>query len=155
MPGPPVAPLPDHGFFLLSPLQNFLCLGSGLAQHQLRLPLCLLPAVKPKLLRGDKCLVHCPLAIAEGTQLLLRTPKPLLVLGTIAQQPLQLFGDGLLELVDLGPGVAAQGAGELMRPPVERRQMERMIGAPASRSPNKMVPTRMIVAPSSTAIGKS
>ena len=74
------------------------------------------------------------------------------MLGPVAEQPLELLGDGELELVNLIPIVTAERPGEFLRPDVERGQVEGMVVAHVSRAPNRTVPNLIMVAPSSTAM---
>jgi hypothetical protein len=53
----------------------------------------------------------------------------------------------------LGPVVSAECAGKFLGPDIQRGEVKSMIVTHAVRSPNNTVPTRIIVAPSSTAIG--
>ena len=77
----------------------------------------------------------------------------LLVLSTVAQQAIQFLGYRQLEFVDLGPVVAAKHTSKFLGTDIQRRQMEGMIVGHVDRSPKRTVPSRIIVAPSSTAIG--
>jgi hypothetical protein len=75
------------------------------------------------------------------------------VLGPVSQQPLQLVRHRELELIYLTGVISAERTLKLLRPHIERREMKRVIVAHGLRSPNSTVPSLIIVAPSSTAIG--
>ena len=153
VPGRPAAP-PNRSF------PDGLLLAAGLGQqlHGLRprlpddhfgFPVRLLLGFGPQLLGGDERVVHRPFPVAEGPQLLLHVPQPLLPLQPLAQQPLDLFGHAQLEIVHLGAVVAPEAGRELLGPHIVRSQMKGVVGH--VRSPNSRVPNRTIVAPSSTA----
>ena len=73
--------------------------------------------------------------------------------GLLAQDPLQLVGHPGAKILDPERLVAAQAAPELLLPDVERGEMEGGLAhAVVSLGPNRTVPKRITVAPSSTAV---
>ena len=132
-------------------LHDTLRLRAGLLEHQLRLPCRLLPAVGPELLGRHQRFVHRPLPLPIAAQLLLRALEPLVGLHPVAHQPLQLLGEVELELIHLGTVVPPHRPHELLGAHIERGEAEDLV-AHRARSPNRIVPSRTIVAPSSTAV---
>src|SRR3989454_4092472 len=98
-------------------------------------------------------LVHGALPLPVHTQLLPQGRQPLFEHRLLAQDPLELVRDAHAEVVDAQRLVAPQAAAELLLPDVVRRQVERVAAhvAARSRGPNRTVPKRITVAPSSTA----
>ena len=68
-----------------------------------------------------------------------------------AREPLHFLGDLIPELVDAGRIVAAQRPTEVVAPHIQRGKMKRFVYHLAL-APKRVVPSRTIVAPSSTAI---
>src|SRR5207245_356472 len=79
--------------------------------------------------------------------------QPLFAHRLLAQDPLELVRDAHAEVVDAQRLVAPQAAAELLLADVVRREVERVAAhvAARSRGPNRTVPKRITVAPSSTA----
>jgi len=106
-----------------------------------------------QLLRRDERLVHRALALPVHAQLLTERRQPLFEHRLLAQDPLELVGHAHAEVLDAERLVAAQAAAELLLPHVVGREVERVAAhvAARSRGPNRTVPKRITVAPSSTA----
>src|SRR5438445_231257 len=87
------------------------------------------------------------------TQLFPQGRQPLFEHRLLAQDPLELVRDAHAEVLDAQRLVAPQAAAELLFADVVRREMERVAAhvAARSRGPNRTVPKRITVAPSSTA----
>ena len=111
--------------------------------------------VGAQLLRRDERFVHRLLALAERAQLLGERGDALLEHRPVADHPLQRVGDPHAEVLDPDRLVAAQALTELLLADVERREVEAVfvLGLDhAVLAPNSMVPKRITVAPSSTAV---
>src|SRR2546425_1019764 len=121
-----------------------------LAHDHLRLALGRRARRLAQLLRRDQRLVHGALALAVRPQLLAQRRHPLLQHGPLAQDALQLVGHAHPEVLDAERLVAPQRAPEFLLADVVRRQVERVF-AHVALGPNRAVPKRIIVAPSSTA----
>ena len=134
--------------------QELLGLGPSALEDQLGLPVGLALDVGAELLRGDQGIVHGPLPVAEALELLHHALQPVAGLAALPPQPVELLRDPFLEVVHLGDVVAAQPSMELLVTHVVRAELEGFVRH-CIRSPNSSVPSRIIVAPSSTAIGKS
>src|SRR2546425_675770 len=104
-----------------------------------------------QLLGRDQRLVHGPLPVPERPQLLAQRRQPLLQLRLLSQDALQLVGHAHPEVLHADRLVAAQRAAKLLLADVERRQAERVF-AHGCLGPNRAVPNRIIVVPSSTAV---
>src|SRR5436309_214048 len=106
-----------------------------------------------ELLRRDERLVHRALPLPVHTQLFPQGRQPLFEHRLLAQDPLELVRDAHAEVVDAQRLVAPQAAAELLLADVVRREVERVAAhvAARSRGPNRTVPKRITVAPSSTA----
>src|SRR5204863_8968707 len=97
--------------------------------------------------------VHRALAPPAPAQLAPQGRRTLLEQRLLAQAPLELGRDAHAEVVDAQRLVAPQAAAELLLAHVGRRGVERVAAhvAARSRGPNRTVPKRITVAPSSTA----
>src|SRR5262249_8916644 len=124
--------------------------GTRFAKDELRFPLRLLTDFVAKLLRRNERLVDGFVALAKGPQLFVEAARLGLELLVDARQALQLFGHLLAELVDALWVEAAHGFAELVPSNVEWREMKRFVNH-AGLAPNRAVPMRTNVAPSSTA----
>src|SRR5204863_444209 len=107
-----------------------------------------------QLLRRHQRLVHGALALAVHPQLLAQRRQALVEHGLLAQDPLQLVGHARAKVLHAERLVPAQPAPELLLPDIERGEMERGLAhrVVASLGPNRTVPKRITVAPSSTAV---
>ena len=147
---------PDHvGLELASIVSNAvelaLALRTRLAQDELRLSLGLLANFGAQLLRGHERLVERLVALAERAQLLVESARLGVELLIHPRQTLELFRDLIPEVLHFLLVVAAKRLGaEVVASNVERREVKGFIGH-RPLSPNRTVPRRTMVAPSSTA----
>ena len=100
---------------------------------------------------ADQRVVERLVALAERAQLLVEAPRLGVEILIDARQPLHLLGDLIPELIDARGIVAAQRATEVVAPHVQWRKMKRFVDHLAL-APKRVVPSRTMVAPSSTAI---
>jgi len=131
-------------------IQHALAFGARLAQNQLRLAIGLFARLRAQLLRRDQRVVQRLVTLAECAQLLVESLGLRLEFLVHAAQPFEFVGDWIAELVHARLVVAAQRRPEVVAPRVHRCQMKGLV-VHYALAPNRTVPNRTIVAPSSTA----
>src|SRR5205823_5117041 len=132
-------------------LDDSLALPLRLAKNQLCLALCLLADFTAQLLRRDQRIVQRLVALAERPQLLVKATRLRIEVLIDARQAFHLLGNLIPELIDARGIVAAQRAPKVVAPYIQRCKMKRFVDHLAL-APKRVVPSRTIVAPSSTAI---
>ena len=145
-----VMPLPHLLLLFLSLTHQAKRVGLCLAQDGLGITIGLLLRGDPQLLRREQCFVHRTLPLTESPELLLEALQPFVQLQPLPDQTVEFFRDPGLELFHLCGIIPAKDALELLCPNIARGQVKRVV-AHEPRSPNRRVPNRTIVAPSSTA----
>ena len=120
------------------------------ADHDIGLARGLLLRRFAHLLRGDQGFVERLVSLAKGAQLFVECPRLGVEFLVRAHQSLDLVGDLLAKLVDPRRVVAAKRRTKFVAPDINRREMKPFVSH-GVRSPNRTVPSRTIVAPSSTA----
>ncbi len=150
---------PDERFHLvlnrayLSPCRfdDLVAFGLGFTKDELCLLVRLLANVPTQLLRGDQCFVERLVALTKGTELFVEPFRLVLQFLALLEEVLHLGGDLVAELVDARLVVATQRGAEVIPPDIQRSQMKGFVFH-GVLAPNRIVPRRTIVAPSSTAI---
>src|SRR5690606_9666710 len=132
-------------------VDDAIAFGARLAQDELRLTIGLLADLRAQLLRGHQRIVQRLVPVAIGAQLLDRRLVLAIQLVVEADQPLQLLGHPRAEFLHPHGLVAAELSAKLLRPYVDGRQAEAFIYHVAL-APKRTVPSRTMVAPSSSAI---
>ena len=132
-------------------LEKLFSFRARLAKDQLRLAIGLLARFGAQLLRGDERIIEGLVALTKRAQLFVKSLGLRLEFLVHARQPLQLIRDLVAELVHARLVVSAQRRPEVEAPRVHRCQMEGLV-VHQVLAPNRTVPRRTIVAPSSTAI---
>ena len=133
-------------------------LGFGLRLAHDHLPLTLGGGARilPQLLRRDERLVHRLFALAEDAQLLREGRHALFEHLAVADGALQRICGAHAKVLDAAGLIAAQTLAELLLADVVRREVEDVVVhalvSVFSRGPNRAVPSRIIVAPSATAV---
>ena len=94
----------------------------GVAQDQVGLLLGVLLHLLGLLLRRYQRLFEGVLDVPVLLDLLFEGLQPVLVIDVLVEQPLELVGDVIEELVDFEVLVAAHGAAEFLVPDVQRRK---------------------------------
>ena len=122
-----------------------------LTDDELRLALGLLADLATQLLRRHQRIVERLVALAECAQLLVKAPRLGVEILIDSGQTLHLLRDLIPELIHARRVVAAQRPTEVVAAHVEWCQMKRFVNH-YSLAPKRVVPSRTIVAPSSTAI---
>src|SRR5690606_15712390 len=140
---------PQLTHLLLCARAHLLSLLLGSALRELRLTRRLLAHFLPHLLRGHQRFGQRALAVAVVLHLLVLARDPLVQRHVLAHQLFQAIGHEVEKVIHKGGIVAAHRTTEiaLLLSYLEWRQIDHCV-----RSPNRIVPSRSIVLPSSTAI---